>query len=94
MENINVTNARKDLYRLINRVQEIHEPVKITGKTANVVLLSEKDWNAVSFQHFRHDGQHPCRSKRVTGSGHQRGGPKLECIKRSLPNRQSRTLKS
>ena len=48
MENINVTNARKDLYQLINRTQETHEPVKITGKTANAVLLSEEDWNAIA----------------------------------------------
>lgn len=48
MENINVTNARKDLYNLINRTNETHEPVKITGKNANAILLSEDDWNAIS----------------------------------------------
>lgn len=48
MENINVTNARKDLYNLISRTQETHEPVKITGKTANAILLSEEDWNAIA----------------------------------------------
>ncbi len=48
MENINVTNARKDLYNLISRTNETHEPVKITGRRANAVLLSEDDWNAIT----------------------------------------------
>jgi len=47
MKTINVTNARKDLYKLIDQVQEVHEPVYITGKSNSAVLLSVEDWRAI-----------------------------------------------
>jgi prevent-host-death family protein len=42
-----VTEARKQLYGLVDRVQESHEPVWITGKRGAAVLISEGDWRAV-----------------------------------------------
>ena len=47
MKVINVTNARKDLYNLIQKVNENSEPVLITGKECNAVLISECDWNSI-----------------------------------------------
>lgn len=47
MKTINVTNARKELYKLIDQVQDAHEPVYITGKTNSAVLLSVDDWRAI-----------------------------------------------
>lgn len=47
MENISATEARKQLYSLVDRVQESHEPVWITGKRGSAVLISEDDWRAV-----------------------------------------------
>jgi antitoxin YefM len=47
MKTMNVTNARKELYKLIDQVQEAHEPVYITGKNNTAVLLSEDDWRAI-----------------------------------------------
>lgn len=47
MKTIKVTDARKDLYKLIDRVQEEHEPIYITGKNSSAVLLSQDDWRAV-----------------------------------------------
>ena len=44
---LNVTNARKNLYRLISEVNESHVPVTITGKERSAVLVSEEDWNAI-----------------------------------------------
>ena len=44
---INVTDARDKLYRLIDEVRESHEPVTISGKRGNAVLISEEDWRAV-----------------------------------------------
>ena len=44
---INITNARKDLYNLIQKVNENSEPVLITGKECNTVLISEGDWNSI-----------------------------------------------
>jgi antitoxin YefM len=45
--NISATEARKRLYALIDEVGESHEPLQITGKRGNAVLLSEADWNAI-----------------------------------------------
>ena len=47
MKTINVTNARKELYKLIDQVQDAHEPVYITGKNNSAVLISEEDWRAI-----------------------------------------------
>ncbi len=44
---INATNARKKLYQLIEEVRETHEPVYITGKTGNVVMLSDEDYRSI-----------------------------------------------
>ena len=47
MSTINITNARKDLYNLVDAVNLYHEPALIVGKRANAVLISESDWSAI-----------------------------------------------
>ena len=47
MTTINITNARKDLYNLVDEVNLNHEPTLIVGKRANAVLISESDWRAI-----------------------------------------------
>lgn len=47
MSSINVTNARKDLYNLVQRVNQTHQPVEITGKDLNAVLVGEEDWRSI-----------------------------------------------
>jgi len=47
MTSITATEARKQLYKLVDDVQESHEPVQITGKRGSAVLVSESDWRAV-----------------------------------------------
>lgn len=44
---VTVTDARGKLYRLVDQVAESHEPVRITGKRASAVLVSEEDWRAI-----------------------------------------------
>jgi antitoxin YefM len=44
---IKATDARSKLYRLIDEVSSSHNPVTITGKRGNAVLLSEEDWKAI-----------------------------------------------
>ncbi|HOS30095.1 MAG TPA: type II toxin-antitoxin system Phd/YefM family antitoxin [Treponemataceae bacterium] len=39
--------ARSDLYNLIDMTSELHEPIVITGKRNNAVLISEEDWNSI-----------------------------------------------
>ena len=48
MNILNATEARTNLYRLIDQTSESHEPIIITGKRGNAVLISEEDWNAIS----------------------------------------------
>jgi len=45
---LNVTEARSKLYRLVDETAETHQPIVITGKRANAVLVSEEDWNAIA----------------------------------------------
>ncbi len=47
MTTVSATEARKQLYKLIDDVSESHEPVQITGKRSNAVLVGEDDWRAV-----------------------------------------------
>jgi len=48
MTTVNVTEARANLYKLIDDASVNHEPVVITGKRGNAVLLAEGDWNAIN----------------------------------------------
>ena len=48
MTTLNVTEARANLYKLIDDTTANHEPVVITGKRGNAVLLAEDDWNAIN----------------------------------------------
>ncbi len=47
MTTVTATEARKILYRLLDEVSASHEPVEITGKRGNAVLVSEDDWRAI-----------------------------------------------
>ncbi len=47
MSHLTATQARKNLYRLLESVSESHEPLLITGKHTNAVLVSEGDWRAI-----------------------------------------------
>lgn len=44
---ITATDARANFYNLLSKVNSSHDPVTITGKSGNVVLVSEEDWNAI-----------------------------------------------
>jgi len=41
------TEVRAHLYRLLDQVAKTHEPIAITGKRHNAVLVSEEDWRAI-----------------------------------------------
>ncbi len=44
---IKASDARARLYRLIDETASSHEPVFITGKRSNAVLVSEEDWRSI-----------------------------------------------
>ena len=47
MTTFKVTDARARLYRLMDETATSHEPILITGKRTNAVLVSEDDWRAI-----------------------------------------------
>lgn len=47
MSAVTASEARANLYRLMDEVAQSHDPLLITGKRGNAVLLSEADWNAI-----------------------------------------------
>ena len=48
MTTLNATEARANLYNLIDQTAETHQPIVITGKRHNAILLSEEDWSAIN----------------------------------------------
>ena len=47
MTSIPITQARSKLYQLVDGTAVSHEPVQITGKRSNAVLVSEDDWRSI-----------------------------------------------
>jgi prevent-host-death family protein len=42
-----VSQARTNIYKLMDETSQTHQPIMITGKRNNVVMISEEDWNAI-----------------------------------------------
>jgi len=47
MTTLTASQARARLYKLMDEAAASHEPVQITGKRNNAVLVSEDDWRAI-----------------------------------------------
>ncbi len=47
MTTLNATQARANLYSLMDQAEANHEPIQITGKRTNAVLIAESDWKAI-----------------------------------------------
>jgi len=47
MQTLTASQARASLYRLIDQAAEFHQPIVISGKRADAVLVSAEDWNAI-----------------------------------------------
>ena len=47
MTSVTVTEARKNLYTLLDDVADSHSPLQISGKRNRAVLVSEEDWRAI-----------------------------------------------
>jgi antitoxin YefM len=41
------TEARSRLFKLLDEAAESHEPIQITGKRSNAILISEEDWHSI-----------------------------------------------
>ena len=47
MATTNVTELRKNLFSTVDSVIKFNEPVQVTTKNGNAILLSEEDYNAL-----------------------------------------------
>jgi len=47
MQTVTATAARSMIYKLLDDASESHEPIQITGKRSNAVLVAEEDWRAI-----------------------------------------------
>jgi prevent-host-death family protein len=47
MTSLPITQARSRLYQLLDEAAASHEPIQITGKRSNAVLVSEDDWRSI-----------------------------------------------
>jgi PHD/YefM family antitoxin component YafN of YafNO toxin-antitoxin module len=47
MLNTNITTFRKDIYNIIAQTIKYNEPVNISTKDGNAVILSEADYNSL-----------------------------------------------
>lgn len=44
---VTASEARANLYRLIDETSESHRPIVIAGKRSSAVLVSSEDWDAI-----------------------------------------------
>ncbi len=44
---ITASQARANIYAIIDETAKTHEPVLVTGKRNNIVMISQEDWSAI-----------------------------------------------
>ena len=47
MSIVNATTARNNFFKLMDDAVTLHEPIFVTGKNGNVVVLSEEDYRSI-----------------------------------------------
>ncbi|KQM69744.1 type II toxin-antitoxin system Phd/YefM family antitoxin [Xylophilus sp. Leaf220] len=47
MTTLTASEARANLYRLIDETAESHQPIHIAGKRGGAVLVASEDWQAI-----------------------------------------------
>ncbi len=47
MLNTNITNFRKDIFKILEQTIKFNEPVNISTKDGNAVVISEEDYNGL-----------------------------------------------
>ena len=45
MTNTNITNFRKNIYEMLDLAIEYNEPINVSTKKGNAIVLSEEDYN-------------------------------------------------
>ena len=47
MNILTASEARANLYRLLDQTSETHQPITISGKRNSAVLVSSEDWESI-----------------------------------------------
>lgn len=47
MTTLTASQARAQLYKLLDKLAESHEPIQISGKRHDAVLINQEDWRAI-----------------------------------------------
>lgn len=47
MHTLTASEARANLYRLIDQTAQSHQPIHISGKRTSAVLVAAEDWQAI-----------------------------------------------
>ena len=47
MTNVNITNFRKNIYSLIEQTIKYNEPINVSTKDGNAILISEEDYRNI-----------------------------------------------
>lgn len=47
MQTLTASEARANLYRLMDQAAESHQPITIAGKRHDAVLVSAQDWQSI-----------------------------------------------
>jgi len=47
MQSGTATSERSKIYKLMDDASDSHEPIQITGKRCNAVLVAEENWRAI-----------------------------------------------
>jgi prevent-host-death family protein len=47
MNTLTASEARANLYRLLDQASETHQPITISGKRNSAVLVSSEDWESI-----------------------------------------------
>lgn len=47
MKTVPISQARANIFKLVEDTNQTHQPILISWKGGNAVLVSEEDWNAI-----------------------------------------------
>ena len=53
MDTLTASEARANLYRLLDQATETHQPITIIGRRNSAVLISVEDWQAMQKMLYR-----------------------------------------
>ncbi|KLU62821.1 antitoxin RelJ [Peptococcaceae bacterium CEB3] len=75
MSIVNATTARNNFFKLMEEALTVHEPIFVTGKNGNVVVMSEEDYRSMQ-ETFYLCSNSKMREKLLAGMG----TPLNECV--------------